>query len=113
MGKKIKTKSAALQKTKKKAEDPEAPFIMCAMAKPPAFTCRRRLVGYAQLMRAQNRLPSGFAAAMAACDHHNEFILLVRQQTKAAVFVIAKDLILMDPDPSRSSTDLHMNLEHE
>lgn len=102
-----------VQKTKRKVKELESPFVMCAMATPPGFTCRRRLVGHAQLMRAQNRLPSGFAAAMAVCDHEKEFILLVRQHIKAAVFVIAKDLILMDPDPSRSSTDLYMNPGHE
>ena len=102
----------SVQRTPSKiAKETKCPFPKCALDRPPSFSCRRRLVGYADLLRPQNKLPASFAAAMAACDHDAEFILMIRQQHKIAVFVVAKDLILMDPDPTHSSTQLHVNSE--
>lgn len=89
----------------------DAPFP-CDYKRAPVLACRRRLVGYQDVLRPENGLSPGFAAAMVRCDHEQEFILVVRRKGKEAVFVVARDLVMMDPDAAKGSVQTHVNSEH-
>ena len=91
-----------------KGDQPARYPFPCAIKKEPVLACRRRLVGYKDVMRAENELPRGFAAAMVQCDHRYEFIVVVKRKAKRAVFVIARDLIMMDPT-AEGSVRTHVN----
>lgn len=62
-----------------------------------AVKCRN--VGTFCLMRPENNLPEAFAEAYLACDHENEFILLLRSShdaSLASVFVVSKTMTSLD-----------------
>ena len=76
---------------------------------PSAWVIASSLVGYTGADAAGERPSTGFAAAFAKCDHAREFILVVRRKAKQAVFLVARDLVMLDPCAETGSVRTHVN----